>query len=107
MKPFVVTLMLSLAVAVSAQTPAPSPGVATVDLSGWRASAESDVRTEAGRLLHLTWPLSAAERGELVFNLTDGRPLLERLAIVTAGAAAGGETRATLMQRVDPVTMLR
>jgi hypothetical protein len=94
-----------IAVLGRAQTSPPAP-TAAVDLSGWRASGDSAVRSDAG-LLHLTWPLSGVERGELVFNLNDGRPLLERIAIVTAGATTGSETRSTLMQRVDPVTLLR
>jgi hypothetical protein len=48
--------------------------------------------------------MSPTENGEVAFNLTDGRPLIERLAI--RPKEAGRDARATLLQKVDPVTLL-
>ncbi|MSU66198.1 MAG: hypothetical protein EXS38_08895 [Opitutus sp.] len=94
------SLLCALTVVRAAQPP---PTVASVDLSGWSASSSATVREDPG-LLQLNWPISSTEQGEIVFNLTDGRPLLERLAVAPTTNPAG---RATLMQRVDPVTLLR
>src|SRR4051812_10356959 len=86
-----------------AQTAQPQPA-ATVDLSGSRAESGATVRQESPGL-HLSWPSGAGERGEIVFNLAEGRPLLERLAVIAT--SQGRETPAVLMQRVDPVTTMR
>lgn len=76
----------------------------SVDRSAWRADSGSTV-TEEGSLLKLEWPMSATENGEVVFNLTEGRPLIEQLAI-RSKEKVGGESRITLLQRIDPVTLL-
>ena len=75
----------------------PVSASASVDLSGFRPGGDTTVRALAPGL-HVTWPASETEKAEIVFNLEPGpnRPLIERLAI--AGS--------TLMQRVDPVTVL-
>ena len=101
MKKIFLPVLLCVLTAVRAAQSAPA--VATVDLSGWNATSGSTVGEEPG-LLKLNWPLSATEQGEIVFNLTDGRPLLEVLAVTPTANPA---SRATLMQRVDPVTLLR
>ncbi len=68
---------------------------ATVDLGGFRADTRASARVEAG-VLRIAWPVSAAEDGELAFNLEPNRPLFERIAV--AGR--------TLLQGVSPVTLL-
>ena len=83
-------LFLVLASALRAQPLA-------VDLSTFSPSNGATVRAEPPGL-HLTWPVSDRESATIVFNFesASNRPLLEALRV--------GDS--TLMQRVDPVTLL-
>lgn len=72
-------------------------------VSGLGTTSGASVKREAPGF-RLTWPVSADTNGEIVFNCEDGRPLIESLALATAGATDGPAV--PLMQRVDPVTLL-
>ncbi len=81
-----------LCVAFSARA---QPANITVDLSGFRGDERTSAVADGG-MLRVTWPISAREAGQIVFNLAPNRPLVESLG-------AGGRV---LLQRVDPVTLL-
>lgn len=83
-----------------AQTPPAEP--VAIELAGFDGRSVATVRREAPGL-RLTWPVSASEVGEIVFNLEPGRPLIERLAV---GPADGSAPPVALLQRMDPVTLL-
>lgn len=95
--PRLLPLFVFVLFAVHAQTARIS-----IDLTDFRPEGGAVVRQEAPGLV-LSWPISATERGEIVFNLEGGRPLIERLAVAPEGAA---KTPAPILQRVDPVTTL-
>src|SRR5689334_21065258 len=82
---------LGLAVLVTAPAAARSAEPAPIDLSGYAAGCGVGVRRDGPRL-HINWPLSDGDRpeyGEVVLNLTAGRPLIESLGIAPgAGATA-------------------
>src|SRR5690349_10871026 len=92
-----VPLGLALAGLVFAQPAAP-----TVDLAAFRPEPGVDVRRETDGLT-LRWPISATERGELGFNLEPNKPLIARFAV---GPADALKPARTLLEKVDPVTLL-
>src|SRR5688500_16063561 len=98
------TILSSLSFWMSSRVVAqPAPAV-TYDLTAHVVDASvSVVRESPG--MRVTWPSSPTEKGEIVFNLEGGpnRPLIERIAL---GGTAAGTPSYTLMERVDPVTML-
>jgi hypothetical protein len=51
--------------------------------------------------VHVTWPMSSHERGVLVLNLDEDKPLIESLAI-----SAGENEPVTVMRGLNPVTLL-
>lgn len=73
-----------------------------VDLADHRPDNGATVRWEADTLL-VAWPISPSERGEIIFNLEAGRPLLEQIAVASANA---GSVAVPVLQKVDPVTIL-
>jgi hypothetical protein len=86
----------SVHVAVAAGVP--------VDLSGFRRESGVVVREEAPGL-RLSWASGDGEHAEIVFNLdpAPNRPLIERFS---AGSADPPHALQSLMQRIDPVTLL-
>ncbi|MDO8541187.1 MAG: hypothetical protein Q7S40_12180 [Opitutaceae bacterium] len=92
----------SLTFAAGAQPAQPATTRVTYDFSGWRGDPGGGaiVRQEPPGL-RLTWPAGPGQTAEIVFNLEPNQPLLEKLALARAGQPA-----ATLMQRVNPVTLL-
>lgn len=51
--------------------------------------------------LRVTWSISAAENGEVVFSLDETKPLIESL-----GVAAAGQPVAVVLKALNPVTLL-
>jgi hypothetical protein len=101
---FFFPILSALSFCVSARVVAQPASAVTYDLTAHVMDAGvSVVRESPG--LRVTWASSPAEKAEIVFNLEGGpnRPLIERIAL---GGAAAGSPSHTLMERVDPVTLL-
>lgn len=94
-------LLLLLSIGIGSAAFA-QPATPIADLTSFKSGGGVTVLQE-GTELRLTWPISTAERGEMVFNLEAGKPLIERFAVGVTDAAKPAQP---LLQRVDPVTLI-
>ena len=76
-------------------------GEVVVDLSGFHPRYGVSVTHQEDRLT-LTWPLEGGERGQIVVDLRENRPLFESVSI----AVRAGEPFRALLQAVDPVAFV-
>src|SRR5690348_10375033 len=97
-------IALGLAVLAAAPAAARPAEPVPIDLSGYAAGCGVGVRRDGSRL-RIDWPLSDGDRpeyGEVVLDLTAGRPLIESINIATSATAPA----VPLLRGVDPVTTL-
>ncbi|HWY74390.1 MAG TPA: hypothetical protein VN281_02170, partial [Verrucomicrobiae bacterium] len=78
----------------------PGNGQLRVDFGDYHKESGGEVRQEQDRLL-VRWPISRSEFGVLTINLSDGKPLIDSIALSDSGRSSK-----IVARDLDPVTLL-